>query len=114
VAGPQRFFDPTQPQTLQIATILLYIQAVFALLRPFGLSLPLAAAYGGSAYGIANGKKWGYILGVVVTGLWLAIFLLGKTPTSALDDPIGLMFAVALVGTLVHPQSREYQKIWFS
>ena len=34
--------------------------------------------------------------------------------TSALNDPIGLMFAIALAALLLHPQSREYQKIWFS
>jgi len=27
-------------------------------------------------------------------------------------DEIGLLFEVALVALLVHPRSREYQKIW--
>ena len=29
-------------------------------------------------------------------------------------DTVGLLLAVALVALLVHPQSREYQRIWFS
>ena len=114
MAGQQRFFDPSQPQTLQIAVILLYFEAFFTLIGSAGLGLPFALAYGGGGYGIANGKKWGYILGLVVALLWLATQFVGRTLTSALNDPINLMFAIALVALLVHPQSREYQKIWFS
>jgi len=114
VAQPQRFFDPSQPQTLQIATILFYFEAFFALVGSFGVALPFALAYGASGYGIANGKKWGYILGMVFAVLRLALQLVGQSMTSALNDPIGLMFAIALVALLAHPHSREYQKIWFS
>jgi hypothetical protein len=114
VAGQQRFFDPSQPQTLQAATILFYFVAFFALVGSFGAALPFAVAYGASGFGIANGKKWGYIVGLIVAGLRLALQVVGQTMTSALNDPIGLMFAVALVALLLHPQSRQYQKIWFS
>jgi hypothetical protein len=114
VAGPQRFYDPSQPQTLQIATILLYLQGFFSLLSPFGFGLPFAVIYAAGAYGIANGKKWGYLLALVVAILRLVLLLIGQTMTSALNDPIGLMFGIALVALLLHPQSREYQKIWFS
>src|SRR5207302_445248 len=58
VAGQQRFFDPSQPQTLQIATVLLYFQAFFALVSPFGVALPFALAYAAGGFGIANGKQW--------------------------------------------------------
>ena len=114
MAGPQRFFDPSQPQTLQIATMLLYLDAFFALLNPFGFAIPFALVFAACAYGIANGKKAAYIAAVVFALLRLASLLVGETMTSALDDPIALMFGVALVALLVHPQSREYQKIWFS
>ena len=114
MAGQQRFFDPSQPQTLQIAVILLYFEAFFSLVGSFGLALPFALAYAAGGFGIANGKKWGYILGLVVALLRLGFQLIGQSMTSALSDPIGLMFAVALVALLAHPQSREYQKIWFS
>ncbi|HLJ08041.1 MAG TPA: hypothetical protein VKX24_05860 [Acidimicrobiia bacterium] len=114
MAGQQRFFDPSQPQTLQIAVILLYLEAFFSLVGSFGVALPFVLAYGGGAYGIANGKKWGYILALVVALLALAVRFVGQSMTSALNDPIGLMFAIALVALLAHPQSREYQKIWFS
>jgi hypothetical protein len=112
VAGPQRFFDPSQPQTLQIATILLYIEGVFAFL---GLLLIFAVGYGAAGYGMANGKKWGYGLGLVAAVLRLVYLIAGQTLDSVIRfHTIELMFAAALLALLLHPQSREYQKIWFS
>jgi hypothetical protein len=122
LAGPQRFFDPSQPQTLQIATLLLYLDAVFAFL---GLALLFAVAYGAAGYGMANGKKWGYGLAVAVAALGLVsvfVFVQQWFPPQfsvhSIDvvlrvRTIELMFAVALLALLLHPQSREYQKIWF-
>ncbi|HEV3364808.1 MAG TPA: hypothetical protein VG795_11855 [Acidimicrobiia bacterium] len=123
MAGQQRFFDPSQPQTLQIATLLLYFDAVLAFLS---LALPFTVAYAGAAYGMANGKKWGYGLavGVAVLGL-LTVFVLVQQwfppqfTVLSIDlvlrvRTIQLMFAVALLALLLHPQSREYQKIWYS
>jgi hypothetical protein len=117
---PQRFFDPSQPQTLQIATFLLYLDAAllvlsFAAFRPLGLAF--AAAYAGGAYGMANGKKWGYQLGVAVGVLRLVLLIAnvsGNVDALLRYQTIEVMFAVALVLLLLHPQSREYQRIWFS
>jgi hypothetical protein len=115
LAGQQRFFDPSQPQTLQIATMLLYLDAVFAFLALNSIALMFAAAYGGAGYGMANGKKWGYGLGIGVAVLRL-LFLVGGSSIDVVLrlHTIELMFAVALLLLLLHPQSREYQKIWFS
>ncbi|MDQ1492752.1 MAG: hypothetical protein QOJ23_5266, partial [Actinomycetota bacterium] len=41
----------------------------------------------------------------------------GQSLTTVLRSPNGtveLMFAIALLALVLHPQSREYQKIWFS
>ena len=112
MAGPQRFFDPSQPQTLQIATILLYIQGVFAFL---GLSLLFAVGYGAAGYGMANGKKWGYGLALVVAALRIVDLIAGSSIDMVIRyQTIELMFTVALLALVLHPQSREYQKIWFS
>lgn len=102
----------SQPQTLQIAVFLLYIGAVFALLRGGVL---IAAGGAAAGYGIANEKKWGYGLGIAVALLpFLILLVVGSNFTRVLrHDPIGLMFDIALVALLVHPQSREYQRIWF-
>jgi hypothetical protein len=114
----RRFFNNTQPQTLQIAVILLYIDAAFSLL--FGglgtvIGILLIATMAAGAYGIANEQRWGYALGLVGAGLNLLYpFLLGVSFGEYLSyDPLGLMFAVALVALLLHPMSRDYQRIWF-
>lgn len=117
----RRFLDPHQPQTLQIAVILLYIDAFFLLLRLLGdgagtlLGPVMFVAMAAGGFGIANEKKWGYALGVFGAALNLVYpFLLGVSLSSYLRyDPIGLLFAVALVALLLHPMSRDYQRIWF-
>lgn len=106
----RRWTNPSQPQTLQIAVLLFYLDAVMAVL--FGaflspLGLLLLAAYIASGFGIANEKRWGYVLGLVTAGVGV-IFVLGG------GNLINLLFAVALVALLLHPQSRDYQRIWFS
>jgi hypothetical protein len=114
----RRWFNPNQPQTLQIAVILLYIDAVLLLIQraasaPLFLLTMVAMAVG--AFGIANEKKWGYALGLLGAVLKLGLpFYYGVTLSTYLRyDPIGLIFSVALVALLVHPMSRDYQRIWF-
>jgi hypothetical protein len=116
---PRKFFDPHQPQTLQIGVMLLYINAVFkvlygAVFHPIGLALVAGLAAGG--YGIANEKKWGYQVGVASAAVNLALPLLIAGADLVLDSAFGLLsllFDVALVALLLHPHSRDYQKIWF-
>jgi hypothetical protein len=114
----RRWTNPSQPQTLQIAVILLYINAVFGLLLgSVGLLFVVAFAAGG--FGIANEKKWGYWLAVGAAGLRLLVYV-----PFVLDEGFGavlnlslllaLVFPVALFALLVHPMSRSYQRIWFT
>ena len=56
-----RWLDRTQPQTLFMAVVLLYINAAFLALASLGgrpLGLIMAAGGVGAGYGIANEKKW--------------------------------------------------------
>ena len=58
-----RWFNKSQPQTLQIAVMLGYVEAVLSLFRgwfsvPIMLAIMVAIAVG--SFGIANEKKWGY------------------------------------------------------
>jgi len=129
----RRFLNPTQPQTLQIAVFLLYFDGVLALLgllsrrqsllvallslvvNNVSIAVVLAVAgYVGGAYGIANEKKWGYIVGLAMAILPFALgfFYLGNALFGAFGL-LGLVFAAALVALLVHPQSRDYERIWF-
>jgi hypothetical protein len=108
---PSRWLDKTQPQTLMMATLLMYVNAVLALLTtrsiPFLLILVVGPVAAG--WGIANEKKWGYWLGVA-----LALVTVGYLVTHlSFGSIINLLFYGALVALLLHPQSRAYRRIWF-
>lgn len=130
----RRWVNHSQPDLLQIATFLGYFRGVFTLLFGldlqfvvfpardlFRLALPVLLADG--AYLMANGRRLGWQL-LLVGAIFplLARLLLGFGISLAGDDlpsvspleydAIGLLFEVALVGLLLHPRSREYQKIW--
>jgi hypothetical protein len=120
----RRWVNPAQPQTLQIATFLLYFNAAFGVLaliiRPgsYGgvwLLLALGVIFGQvlAGWGVANELKWAYPLAIVMAVLpfLLRFFLLGNPFAGA--DILSLMFEIALVALLIHPQSRDYQRIWF-
>ena len=75
------------------------------------MAVALYAAQVAAGYGIANEQRWGYGLGVGVAGLALVLALIGSAIFRR--NIIGLMFDVALLALLLHPQSRDYQRIWF-
>ena len=117
MADDRRWFDGSQPQTLQGAVMLCYLTAVFGLIGiivwgayPEANLIPLGLGVAG--FGVANEKKWGYRLGVVLAGLNvlsdLYILFLGGFGVA-----LTLLFAGVLLGLLLHTQSREYQRVWF-
>ena len=72
-----RWVDRTQPQTLMMATVLMYVNAALDLLLSIGafsvIGLLLIVGQVGAGWGIANEKKWGYWLGVALAVL-LVVF----------------------------------------
>lgn len=127
----RRWFNPNVPQTLYIAQFLLYLDAFWALLGIFvgggiGLLGVLAlAAYVYGAYGIANEQKRGYQVAVFAAFLPFGLRLIAAVAFG--DGLIGdlgfilfsnsvlsVIFQYALIALLLHPMSREHQKIWFS
>ena len=136
---PKRWTNASQPQTLQIAVFLLYAGAVFGLIfgdnriwyqaAVFELTNSTSAinigrllwgatiiASAAGAYGIANEQSWGYRLGLAaaIGPLAARLIVLVLNQISPFNsDVISLMFDIALVVLLLHPQSREYQRIWF-
>ena len=60
----RKFVNQFQPQTLFIATVLLYINAVFDFISFIPLFMLAAVALAAGGYGIANEKRWGYGLAV--------------------------------------------------
>ncbi len=118
----RRWTNPSQPQTLYLAQFLLYFDAFWLVIQgnlfnPIGLLLITGSV--AAAFGIANEQKWGYWLGLAVAGFGLFVTvapLFGAAGLKRLLDIfylIALVFAVALVVLLLHPESRDYQKIWF-
>jgi hypothetical protein len=108
----RKWIDQGQPQTLQGATMLCYLNAVFGLIYlVFFGQIPslLLILMAGAAYGIANEWRWAYWSAVVLSGLYLLIQL----ALLSFGNILTLLFAVVLFALLVHPQSRSYQKIWF-
>lgn len=110
-----------QPQTLQVAVFLLYANAVFLVLDLLRASafpplfLVIAAGLVLAGNRIANERKIeGYLLGVVMSFspflLRWYYFGLGSIFSTTV---ISLMFEIALVALILHPQSRDYQRIWF-
>jgi len=129
----QIWVNPRQPQTLYMAQILMYFRGALAILFGALFSIGDVVLFGSrilaviwillltvgmiaGAYGIANEKKWGYQLGVAAALAPIVVsvaYLFRGNSDFLLRDPIGLMFDIALVALLLHPMSKDYQKVWF-
>ncbi len=133
----RKWFDRSQPQTLQIATFLLYLNAFFQLLDLFdimrfssyGITDILNPGRSGLMFWIlgiplnvlagllmANDRKLGYYL-AVAGAVWpfLIRFYYSNFRFGAIFDAraITLIFELALVALVLHTQSRDHQRIWF-
>ena len=115
MAEPRRWFDPSQPQTLQGAVMLSYATAAISLLLVLFGTYPLVVSLGlgVAGYGVANEKRWGYWLGVVLSGLSALLLLLVLVETGSGGIIPNLFFTAVLMALFLHPQSREYQRVWF-
>jgi type III secretory pathway component EscS len=120
----RRWTNPSQPQTLQFAVWLLYLNAVFGLLlgsfTPWyefgrGVGLLAFAAMAVSGFMIANDKRWGYFLAIAVTvgEIVLLFAALGDFGNLNMSHIIFLLFTGARAALLLHPMSRDYQRVWF-
>ena len=109
-----RWVNPSQPQTLYGATILCYIDAVFGVISFSPLLILIAIGLGAGGLGIANEKKWGYAVAVGAAIVQVALLLLiFGVDVLGFPQILSLMFDGLLVALLVHPLSRDYQRIWF-
>ena len=138
----RKWFDRMQPQTLSIATWLLYFDAVFAAIgfldrtgewgnmRAIGGIYLLAGAvsliaYVAGPFLMANGKRLGWYVAVGASfGPFVLRMLINLKLNSSFgsqwsvryvvtnDDTIGFMFEAALCALLLHPMTRKYISVW--
>jgi hypothetical protein len=113
-----RWVNPHQPQVLFSGVILCYFEGVFALLSYPVLGPPTLLVLVGliaGGFGTANEKKWGYSLAVGTAAFQVALLVyagfLGHLGDASVL--IAFAFAILLLVLLLHPVSRDYQRIWF-
>lgn len=113
----RRWINHSLPQTLGNAVLLLYISAAFDILFGLGAGALVLPAIGkiAAGYGIANERKWGYQLGVAMAffPFVLRFIFFGIDGVFGVSI-LSLLFEILLVFLLLHEQSREHQRIWFS
>lgn len=133
----KKWFDRMQPQTLQIATWLLYFDGFFGLVDlldgggemyylrlryPGGILIGLAiiGLYAAGGLLMANDRRLGYRLSVAAAiSPFVVNFVVYSDVGASLryrlfgSGIIGFAFDVALIALLLHPQSKEHQRIWF-
>ena len=132
-----------QPQTLQIAAMLLYLNGFFALISvidttdylgylrnrfAFGVvvGLIVVALHALSGLLMANDRKLGYKFAIVaafspfVLRFWAYTDLENTSGMSTSvyrklsgGSTLSLIFEIALCALVLHPQSRSHQKIWY-
>ncbi len=115
-----QFFNQSMPQTLVSAQLLCYISVFFAIINggvvatTYGASILIIIGLLLGGLGIANERKYGYLVAVGASGLQVLMYLLVfGTDVFRFQVLLSFAFAVALFALLVHPQSRNHQKVWF-
>ncbi len=111
-----KWVDSSQPQTLQGAVIFSYVNAGLGLLYLLITGAPyylLLILLGAAALGIANELRWAYYAAVGLASLNIFVLLITLFYGSGFLGLLSLHFAGVLFALLVHPMSRQYQRIWF-
>jgi hypothetical protein len=135
----RKWFDRSQPQTLQIATFLLYLNGFFALIDFLDkagwlgaarvrdgslgvlIGLVVIASYALGGLLMANDRKLGYYVALFAgfSPFLLRFWTLRGIPGVDIFDKIkggrliSFIFEVALCALLLHTQSRDHQRVWF-
>ncbi|MHB1583147.1 MAG: hypothetical protein ACYCU7_03985 [Acidimicrobiales bacterium] len=111
----RKWMDQSQPQTLQAAVMLCYINAALAVLFFLVGAGPqlILLLLGVAGYFIANDRRWAYWSAVVIVGLYTVLTVVAFVLGAGIGGLLNLLFALVLFALLVHPQSREYEKVWF-
>jgi hypothetical protein len=114
-----QFFNQSLPQTLVISQLLCYVAAFLGIIDGVvassrGVALLIIFGLIIGAVGIANERKWGYYLAVGASGLHVVMYIIVfGGDVFMFNILIGFLFDLALFALLLHPQSRNHQKVYF-
>ncbi len=107
----RRWLNRHQPQTLLTATMLLYLEGLFSLLRGSPILLLVGLLMFPSAYLIANDRRIGWKMAVTLAAVGIIDRIRIVGPDIQLF--LALLFPTILLCLLLHPMSREHQRHWF-
>ena len=120
-----RFMDDSFPETLRGALFLLYVSAVIGLLTGALNStggVLFSAGRVAAALATVQGRRWGYSLAVGLAVARIVPYVLSWTYFQTIafaglgfDDSsvLDLFFAVLFLALLLHPRSRDHQRLYF-
>lgn len=116
-----KWLNQSQPQTLQSAVLLLYINGalslIWLLLGAGGLFVLLSIIGIATGVGIAQEKRLAYYgavaIAVIPAAFGLLNFLSIRFDAHFSNNMIGLILDILLVVLLIHPLSRSYARTWF-
>jgi len=134
----RRWFDRMAPQTLQIALMLLYLNGFFALIGFMDRSdwvgfarvvkgtlgtvvgLVVVLSFITSGLLMANDRRLGYRIGLFAafSPFLLRFWIYSDSPVTLWNrisggNTVSLLFELALCALLLHPMSREHQRVWY-
>ena len=139
----RKWFDRMQPQTLQIAAMLLYLNGFFALISVIDktdylgylrnrfsvgvvVGLVVVALHVFAGLFMANDLKLGYKFAIAAASSPFVLRFWAYTDLENTNgftvslyhklsggSTLSLIFEVALCALILHPQSRSHQKIWY-
>lgn len=133
---PKRWFDRMQPQTLQIATWLLYLNGLFLFIDitdmsdvlgyyrwrygALGVLIGIVTVLGhvGGAWLMANDRRLGWRIAVAAAFAPFVLRIIGYSGAGLVDritggSTINALFEAALCALLLHPHSRQHQRVWY-
>ncbi len=103
--------------------MLSYLVAAFGILDILRGAYPAAElvpiGLGVAGYAVANEHRWGWRVGVVlalfnaIVYAYVLYLAHGLGAYIVIQCLVNLFFGVVLLALYLHPQSREYQRIWF-
>lgn len=119
----RRFLNDAQPRPLFLAQFALYVWALYAVLQSIATGFSVLVLLFGlvrvlAAWGLSEEGRWAYWLSLIVSAASLVPVLNDVVHRPGLllhiDVLLLLAFPVIVISLLTHPQSRDFERVWFT